>query len=532
MSATTGTQTTDADRASHEARLYRLVFGAAMIGWLLVAAMFILFAPERIRWPNAVLSIIGGSVITLAVNRPSPRRSIVAAALFDVLGLALPTYSPGGFAVAMVFPLLGSLLLVASYRGRKLAGAFVLGWLVSIAGMTISFVVGPMGLLSSLSYPAAVVATGAILTGLAYVALWWVASNWGNALRNADAATLQLRALIEQAADGILVLDRDGRVVEVNRAVEAVLGRGKADLLGHTAAELLALASGDGLPTDLSTLQPGASELSEQTVTNGEGAEIQVEFRISAMTDGRYQVIARDITDRRRAEGERARLAAALEQAADLVIISDSAGIIEYVNPAFERLTGYSAAEVIGRPVASAVRSNVHPPEFYAGLDGAFARGEPWQGMITDRRRDGSLFEYELSISPIRAPDGAIVGAVHVGRDTSHERALEADLALEANVRSVLETALRGVPWGPSLEQAAQALCDALGTLSGIEFVAVFAFPGADEIEAVAHYAPRASPKRMDRQPPELSACARRRRSVRGQRPGRREPTTGSGAAR
>jgi PAS domain S-box-containing protein len=201
-----------------------------------------------------------------------------------------------------------------------------------------------------------------------------------------------------------------------------------------------------------------------------------------------------DITDRKRAEVDRARLATAVEHAADLVVVSDPNGVIEYVNPAFERLTGYSAADVIGRTEASVLRSHFHPPEYYAELDGAFRRGEPWSGMLTDRRRDDSLFEYDASFSPIRDADGKVIGSVEIGRDRTHEREMEADLALEATVRSVLDSALRGVPSGASLEQAAQTMCDALGSLPGIAVVAVFAFTVSNEIAAVAHRAPPGFP--------------------------------------
>ena len=201
-----------------------------------------------------------------------------------------------------------------------------------------------------------------------------------------------------------------------------------------------------------------------------------------------------DITDRKHAEADRARLATAVEHAADLVIVSDPSGVIEYVNPAFERLTGYSAADVIGRTEASILRSGVQPPEYYAALDGAFRRGEPWSGRLTDRRRDGSLFEYEASFAPIRDPDGRVIGSVEIGRDRTRERELEADLALEATVRSVLDSALRSVPSGASLEQAAQTMCEALAALPGIAFVAVFAFTVTNEIAAVAHRAPPGFP--------------------------------------
>lgn len=198
----------------------------------------------------------------------------------------------------------------------------------------------------------------------------------------------------------------------------------------------------------------------------------------------------RELTARGVADQARSLLVAGLEQAADMVVVTDAEGIIEYVNPAFEHLTGYTASEVSGLAVGSLLRSDVHPREFYAELDAVFDRGDTWRGTITDRRKDGSLFEIELSVSPIRDATGKVSGCVHVGRDTTYERAAEADIAFEARVRTVLEAALRHVPTGASAGQAGQVLCDAVGGLEGIGFVAVFAFSDPDEIVAIAHHAP------------------------------------------
>ena len=88
---------------------------------------------------------------------------------------------------------------------------------------------------------------------------------------------------------------------------------------------------------------------------------------------------------------------------------------------------------MLGRSKARVLRSYVHSPEFYAGLDGAVRRGEPWAGMITVRPRDGSLFEYEASFSPIRDPNGNLVGTVEEARreppGARHRRRLGADEA-------------------------------------------------------------------------------------------------------
>jgi len=134
------------------------------------------------------------------------------------------------------------------------------------------------------------------------------------------------------------------------------------------------------------------------------------------------------------AAAERGRLAAAVDQAAEAVITTDRAGNVSYVNPAFTRITGYSAEETIGRN-----------SEFLRGATSArltevrdaLGRGESWQGRLVGRRRDGTEVEVDITIAPLRDAGGAISGSVTVARDISHERALEAQLAQAHRMEAV-----------------------------------------------------------------------------------------------
>ncbi|HXI46899.1 MAG TPA: EAL domain-containing protein, partial [Candidatus Acidoferrales bacterium] len=212
-------------------------------------------------------------------------------------------------------------------------------------------------------------------------------------------------------------------------------------------------------------------------------------FLIIAMTGHGLAAVFRErevaAVTARRAEAETLRLATAIEQAADAVIVTDNAGVIEYVNPAFERAFGYADDEVVDHAAAEVIRSGAHSPEFYAEMDATIARGDIWAGAIVDRRRDGSTFEFDATISPIRDPHGMPAGAVTVGRDRSHERQLEADLKLEADVHIALGQALQALPRGAAADQAAQALCDALWQVPGVSFVAVLGFSGTERMTAL-----------------------------------------------
>jgi len=134
-----------------------------------------------------------------------------------------------------------------------------------------------------------------------------------------------------------------------------------------------------------------------------------------------------DITDRKQAAEERIRLATAVEQAAESVIISDRRGTIHYVNPAFERLSGFSSKDIVGKNFR-VLKSDRHDESFYRDMWKTISAGKAWAGRISNRMKDGSLRQFETTISPIRDKNGVIVNFVSVNRDVTQEVALEAQL--------------------------------------------------------------------------------------------------------
>ncbi|MDD3447646.1 MAG: EAL domain-containing protein [Gammaproteobacteria bacterium] len=120
--------------------------------------------------------------------------------------------------------------------------------------------------------------------------------------------------------------------------------------------------------------------------------------------------------ERQAAEGRMRMLSRALEQTADAVMITDAGGRIEFVNPAFTRITGYSAAEAVGRP-ASLLKSGRHKAKLYTALWRNLAAGRTFQGTLVNRRRDGSLYSEEKTITPLFDDDGAITHYISTGRD-------------------------------------------------------------------------------------------------------------------
>jgi PAS domain S-box-containing protein len=129
-----------------------------------------------------------------------------------------------------------------------------------------------------------------------------------------------------------------------------------------------------------------------------------------------------DITERKQAEAERERLTAAIEQAGEIVLITDPEGTIQYVNPAFETVTGYTQKEVLGQNPRM-LKSGKQDEAFYRDLWETISAGRTWQGRMVNKRKDGKLYTEDATISPVCDPSGRIVNYVAVKHDiTEHLR--------------------------------------------------------------------------------------------------------------
>ena len=129
----------------------------------------------------------------------------------------------------------------------------------------------------------------------------------------------------------------------------------------------------------------------------------------------------------KRAELAMRRLAIAVEHAAEMIVITGTDGTIEYVNPAFERITGYTREEALGRN-PSMLKSGRQDDAFYRVLWQTVGEGGAWSGRLINRRKDGTLYEEEMSIAPARDDQGRIVNFIAVKRDVTREATLQRQL--------------------------------------------------------------------------------------------------------
>ena len=225
--------------------------------------------------------------------------------------------------------------------------------------------------------------------------------------------------------------------------------------------------------------------------------------------------VARDVTDARGLADERERLVAAVEQTSDSVIISGLDGTIEYVNPAFERVSGYSRDEAVGQN-PRILKSGVQSAGAYDAMWSRLLRGQTWTGSLVNRRKDGELYEEEATISPIRGRTGETTGYVAVKRDVTALRAAESDLAREFRERAEVAAALARLRPGRNAAATARDICDGLLGLSGIDVVAIIAFDDPPHAVALAVGGPGGLPLKTGRPVPASRAAYLHERASKG----------------
>ena len=244
----------------------------------------------------------------------------------------------------------------------------------------------------------------------------------------------RLRAVVEGTSDAVFIKDRTGHYVTINaagarflaRPVEAVLGRTDAELYDESTARARAVA-------EQRLLQFGLVEAYEEELRlPGETPSRHFHTVRAPLRDEAGLIvgsfgISRDITARLQAEAQIRKLSRAVEQSPISVVITDVDGRIEYVNPLFTTLTGYTAAEAIGQN-PRILKSGRHSREFYAELWQTIKGGRDWQGILENRRKDGSRFFEQTRISPVKDADGRLTHFIALKEDITERLRLEDQL--------------------------------------------------------------------------------------------------------
>lgn len=235
----------------------------------------------------------------------------------------------------------------------------------------------------------------------------------------------------------ILIVDEGKKIVDHNTAASAKLGLSPDELNGRE-IDLVVAESGREAVASLLQSSDQSKHLESQFVT-ATGAVIQVdlEIKVLAGTDRQYQVlIAKDITEQKKKDLDYLRFSNVIKHTINPIQITDAKGLMVYVNPAFERASGYAKADLIGKN-PRVLNSGRHGREFWAKVWKYILSGNVWVGQVENRRKDGSPLHTELLISPIVDRGGKVVGFLGAHRDMTEQKMLEQQLVRSQKMESI-----------------------------------------------------------------------------------------------
>ena len=281
------------------------------------------------------------------------------------------------------------------------------------------------------------------LSILLLASLGFVLRRLATARRQAERAWHQLHDAVESLSEAFALYAKDGSLVLHNRrflefypwlrdAAGAEITLAKVQSLNKQSGRVTetggdAGARGDwyGARSYVEQLKDGRWFLASDSMTSaGETACVRV-----------------DITESKRSEEELRKLYRALEQSPASVVITDTQGNIEYVNPKFEEITGYRSEEVLGQN-PRILKSGDKTAEDYKEMWDTIISGRVWRGQFHNKRKDGAIFWESASISPVRGTDGEITHFIAVKEDITAQKRAEDQLRLNA---TVFETTTEGI---------------------------------------------------------------------------------------
>jgi PAS domain S-box-containing protein len=254
-------------------------------------------------------------------------------------------------------------------------------------------------------------------------------------------ASLYARSLIEASLDPFVTISAEGKVTDVNKATELITGISRDQLIGSDfsiyftepdkAREGYEKVFSEGSVRDYplairDTSGHSTDVLYNATVYRNEAGEVQGVF-----------AAARDVTAQKLAEQERLRLIAAIEQSSESILITDDEGVILYVNPAFERINHYLSQVAVGKNYFDILKGGVRDNGFRRKIKDTLSKGQIWKGNTTRTKKDGTSYELDVTISPVRDQSGNIINYSIIERDVTREAILEQHLRQQQKMEAL-----------------------------------------------------------------------------------------------
>jgi two-component system, cell cycle sensor histidine kinase and response regulator CckA len=415
----------------------------AAVSFVAFGSALLLSNLRRARWAAAALAVIPGllALISLVGYAYGVRSltwigkykgmAIHTAAAFLILSLGvLLSRSDRGFARLMVSDTMGGMAARRIFP-VALGVPLVLGWLR---------LVGQRAGLYGTEFGTALYAVSNSVVLLAI--FWGIAAalmrieqerkRAEEALEGSELRSRDLAAIVEFSDDAIIGKALDGTITTWNPGAERLYGWPSSEAIGQPVGFHIPPDRRDEMRVIMEKIRRGESVRRLETVRlRKKGDPIEVSLTVSSIrgTSGELvgaSSIARDITERKRAEESLQKLQLAVEQAENVVFMTDSDGAITYVNPAFERVYGYTREEALGK-TPRILKGGQHDRAYYERFWERLLAGESVTEELVNRRRDGQLVIMEASVSPVLDSRGGRIGFIAVQHDvTARKRSEEA----------------------------------------------------------------------------------------------------------
>lgn len=235
----------------------------------------------------------------------------------------------------------------------------------------------------------------------------------------------ELHRILEYLDDTYYRSDLNGVITAISPSVTRLMGYTPREMIGRAVGEFNADAS--TRPRLLSELDAngGVVHNFESQVLRKDGRLVSVSTNAHYVRDDDGNAIgvegtSRDVSQLRAAEDEMRKLSGALRQSADAVVITDRSGVIEFVNPAFEATTGFAFHEVVGS-TPRVLKSGEHDDAYYDWLWSTIGGGEVFRDVMMNKRKDGSLYYEDKTITPLLDDAGRVTHFVSSGKDISQQ---------------------------------------------------------------------------------------------------------------
>ena len=235
----------------------------------------------------------------------------------------------------------------------------------------------------------------------------------------------RIRSIMENVADSIITIDAHGSIETFNKSAEKLFGYSAIEVVGKNVSLLMPEPYYSHHDQYLHNfVQTGERRCLGKGFREVQGKKknsdiFDMELSISEIPLSNERIfigIVRDISDRKVAESEMVKLLLALKQSADAVMITDYRGRVEYVNDGFELTTGYRADEIIGN-TPRLLKSGLQDNAFYLYLWETINQGSVYRDVLVNRKKDGSLYYEEKTITPLTDLHGKITHFISTGRD-------------------------------------------------------------------------------------------------------------------